>query len=209
MFPQDGNVTDLSNITFPSSLQNTETRYFLLCAIDQFRALSRMSIKLEYPINTKKSAFLQTITFSIWTRTKMTVFNVIKNDTIRVFFNLPSGCFTEVIVANPNSTSTVKFSHCCSLQRLPLTRALKGFYLRFKPPFWWASINRYPGFSRAGLEKIFSPVLEHSEEFVGVSAVFAIFCCRIWHRFKSRLRGERICWVFLKGNSNYRHIYTL
>ena len=39
-----------------------------------------MSFKLEYPINTKKSAFLQTITFS------MTVLNVIKNDTIRVFF---------------------------------------------------------------------------------------------------------------------------
>ena len=45
-----------------------------------------MSFKLEYPINTKKSAFLQTITFSICTRTKMTVLNVIKNDTIRVFF---------------------------------------------------------------------------------------------------------------------------
>ena len=67
-----------------------------------------MSFKLEYPINAKKSAFLQTITFSICTRTKMTVFNIIKDDTIRVF--LPSGCFTEIVVANPNSTSTVKFS---------------------------------------------------------------------------------------------------
>ena len=29
---------------------------------------------------------------------------------------MPSGCFTEIIVANPNSTSTVKFSPCCSLK---------------------------------------------------------------------------------------------
>ena len=65
------------------------------------------------------------------------------------------------------------------LQRLPLTRALKGFFLRFKPVFWWTSINRNHGFSRFGLEKILSPFLEHSEEYVGVSAVFAIFCCRI------------------------------
>ena len=30
MFPQGGNVTDISNFQFPSSLQNTETRYFFL-----------------------------------------------------------------------------------------------------------------------------------------------------------------------------------
>ena len=36
-----------------------------------------------------------------------------------------------------------------SLQRLSLTRALKGFFLRFKPAFWWTPINRYHGFSRA------------------------------------------------------------
>ena len=51
------------------------------------------------------------------------------------------------------------------LQRLPLTRALKGFFLQFKPAFWWTSINRYRGFSRVGLEKILSPFLEHSEEY--------------------------------------------
>ena len=51
-----------------------------------------------------------------------------------------------------------------NLQRLPLTRALKGFFLPFKPAFWWTSINRYHGFSRVGLEKILSPFLEHSEE---------------------------------------------
>ena len=66
-----------------------------------------------------------------------------------------------------------------SLQRLPLTRALKGFFLRFKPTFWWTSINRYHDFSRVGLEKILSPFLEHLEEYVGVSAVYATFCCRI------------------------------
>ena len=27
------------------------------------------------------------------------------------------------------------------LQQLPLTRALKKFFLRFKPAFWWTSIN--------------------------------------------------------------------
>ena len=32
MFPQGGNVTDISNFPFPSSLQNTETRYFVLWA---------------------------------------------------------------------------------------------------------------------------------------------------------------------------------
>ena len=30
LFPQRGNVTDISNFPFPSSLQNTETRYFVL-----------------------------------------------------------------------------------------------------------------------------------------------------------------------------------
>ena len=34
-------------------------------------------------------------------------------------------------------------------------------------------------FTRVGLEKILTPFLEHSEEYAGVSAVFAIFCCRI------------------------------
>ena len=29
MFPQGGNVMDIRNFTFPSSLQNTETRYFV------------------------------------------------------------------------------------------------------------------------------------------------------------------------------------
>ena len=30
IFPQRGNVTDISNFPFPSGLQNTETRYFVL-----------------------------------------------------------------------------------------------------------------------------------------------------------------------------------
>ena len=33
MFPQGGNVTDISNFPFPSSFQNTETRYFVLCIL--------------------------------------------------------------------------------------------------------------------------------------------------------------------------------
>ena len=38
---------------------------------------------------------------------------------------------------------------------------------------------------------------------------FAIFYYRIWHRFMSRLRGVRICWVFVGGNSNYRLTHTV
>ena len=109
----------------------------------------------------------------------------------------------------PNDFESFHYQWTLLLLRSALTRALKGFFLRFKPAFWWTSINRYHGFSRVGLEKILSPFLEHSEEYVGVSAVFAIFCRSIWHRLSSRLRGEIICWVFFGGNSNYRHIYTL
>ena len=71
------------------------------------------------------------------------------------------------------------------LQRLPLTRALEGFFLRFKPAFQWTSINRDHDFSRVGLGKILSPFLKHLEEYVGVKAVFAIFCYRIELYFKS------------------------
>ena len=94
------------------------------------------------------------------------------------------------------------------LQRLPLTRALKRFFLRFKAAFWSTAINRYHGFSRVGLEKILSPFLEHSEEYVGVSAVFATFCCSIWHRFMSKLR-ERICWVFLEKLKLSTYLHTV
>ena len=39
---------------------------------------------------------------------------------------------------------------------------------------------------------------------------FAIFFYRIWHRFMSILRGVRICWVFVGGNTvNYNHISFL
>ena len=31
MFPQGGNVTDISSSVFPSNLQNMETHYFVLC----------------------------------------------------------------------------------------------------------------------------------------------------------------------------------
>ena len=47
-----------------------------------------------------------------------------------------------------------------------------------------------PWFFTLGLERIPSPFLEHSEEYVGVSAIVALFCYRIWHRFMSRLREE-------------------
>ena len=53
-----------------------------------------------------------------------------------------------------------------------VTTNMRGFFLRSKPVFWWTSINHYHGFSCVGLEKILSPFLEHSEEYVGVSAPF-------------------------------------
>ena len=104
--PYETTYTLWNTLQLPQSLEH--------CLNCQLWALSRMSFKLGYPINTKKSAFLQTITFSICTRTKITVFNIIKERHNTRFF-LPSGSFTEIIVANPNSTSTVKFSPCCSL----------------------------------------------------------------------------------------------
>ena len=45
----------------------------------------------------------------------------------------------------------------------PLTRALKGFFLRRS-----VDVNPLPWFSRAGQEKIPSPFLQRSEEHVGV-----------------------------------------
>ena len=40
MFPQGGNVTEVSNFPFPSSLQNMETRYFVLCVYSILRILN-------------------------------------------------------------------------------------------------------------------------------------------------------------------------
>ena len=86
----------------------------------------------------------------------------------------------------------------CSLQRLPLTRALKGFFLWFKSAVWWTSINHYHDFHAFAKRRFFpnfvprvlsllpvpaerrlgertcergwilSPFLEHSEENDGV-----------------------------------------
>ena len=53
-----------------------------------------------------------------------------------------------------------------TLQRLPLTRALKGSFLRFGGR--QSTVTIIDGFSRVGLEQILSPFLEHSEEHVGV-----------------------------------------
>ena len=39
--PQGGNKTDLSNVTFPSSLKNTETRYFVLVYDTPFASIYR------------------------------------------------------------------------------------------------------------------------------------------------------------------------
>ena len=44
-----------------------------------------------------------------------------------------------------------------TLQRLPLTRALRGFFLRFKPAVWWMSINCYHGFHTLAKRRFFPP----------------------------------------------------
>ena len=46
-----------------------------------------------------------------------------------------------------------------TIQQLPLTRALKGFFLRFKPVVWWMSINRYHGFHTLAKRRLFPPFL--------------------------------------------------
>ena len=95
------------------------------------------------------------------------------------------------------------------LQRLPLTRALKGFFLRVQTCVLVDVNQPLPWFFTRCPEQILSPFLEHSEEHARVSAVSAIFCYRIRHSFMSRLRGVRIGWVFVGGNSNNRHTHTV
>ena len=73
-----------------------------------------MSFKLGYQINAKKSAFLQNITIWIWTRTKMTIFNIIEKQQKSCF--LPSGFLQRSSLQNQKSTFTVKFSPCLSLE---------------------------------------------------------------------------------------------
>ena len=92
--PSDGHLTKTCRTRLHTLLWNTLQLSQSLehCLNCQFRALSRMSIKLEYPINRKKSAFLQTITFSICARTKMTVFNVLKKR-----YNTRSFCLQVVL----------------------------------------------------------------------------------------------------------------
>ena len=45
------------------------------------------------------------------------------------------------------------------LQQLPLTCALKGFFLWFKHAVWWMSINRYHGFHTLAKRRFFPPFL--------------------------------------------------
>ena len=46
-----------------------------------------------------------------------------------------------------------------TLQRLPLTHALKGFFLWFKPVVWWMSINCYHSFHTFAKTRFFTPSL--------------------------------------------------
>ena len=82
------------------------------------------------------------------------------------------------------------------LQRLSLTRALKGFFLQFKLVFWWTSINRYHGFHAWLREDSFSV----SRTLGRICWRFSR-CCIILLQDLTPLhvkitRGVWICWVF-------------
>ena len=113
--PYETTYTLWNTLQLPQSLEH--------CLNCQLWALSRMSFKLEYPINTKKSVFLQTITFQFVQEQKWP------------FLTSSSGCFTQIIVANPNSTSTVKSSLCCSLK--------VTFFVLIRFPGWAAAVFCY------------------------------------------------------------------
>ena len=55
----------------------------------------------------------------------------------------------------------------------------------------------------------FFPRFSSTRKNMPFEAVSAIFCYRILHSFMSRLRGVRICWVFVGGNSNCRLTHTV
>ena len=100
-----------------------------------------------------------------------------------------------------------------TLQRLSLTRALKGFFLPlyFKPVFWRTSINCYHGFSHVGLKNTLSPFLEHSEEHVGVSAVFEnILLQDLTPLYVKIMRGKNLLSVYWRKLklSTYLHTVT-
>ena len=52
-------------------------------------------------------------------------------------------------------------------QWLPITRAFKGFFVRFKPAVWWTSINRYHGFHALANRRFF---LRFSSTWTNMSA---------------------------------------
>ena len=59
------------------------------------------------------------------------------------------------------------------LQRLPVTRPLKGFFLRFKPAVWWTSINRYHAFAERRFFPRFSSTWRNMSAFKPFLQYFA------------------------------------
>ena len=94
------------------------------------------------------------------------------------------------------------------LQRLPLTRALKGFFLRVQTCVLVDVNQPLPWFFTLWPRADSFPV---SRALGRTCPRFSRFCdiFRIRHSFMSRLRGVRIGWVFVGGNSNNRHTHTV
>ena len=59
------------------------------------------------------------------------------------------------------------------LQRLPVTRPLKGFFLRFKPAVWWTLINRYHAFAERRFFPRFSSTWRNMSAFKPFLQYFA------------------------------------
>ena len=79
---------------------------------------------------------------------------------------------------------------------------------RFKPAVWWTSINRYHGFHALAKRRFFT-CFTSTRRITPAFKPFLQYFRTGWHLFMSRLRGVRICWVFVGGSLNYRLIYAL
>ena len=97
------------------------------------------------------------------------------------FFSYLGRCFFSLILSRFSPaplaflappTQGTKFTHKkyapISFTAVASNTRPQRVFLRFKPAFWCTTINRYHGFSRVGLEKILSPFLERSIEYVSV-----------------------------------------
>ena len=98
-----------------------------------------------------------------------------------------------------------------TLQRLSLTRALKGFFRPLQTCLLENVNQLLPWFSHVGLKNTLSPFLEHSEEHVGVSAVFEnILLQDLTPLYVKIMRGKNLLSVYWRKLklSTYLHTVT-